>query len=794
MIDEYHFIGIGGIGMSALARLLLEKGKRVNGSDLSTNQMVKKLKNDGANINQGHDEVFLEKMSKVIYSSAVRDDNPEIVKAKKLKCPLLHRSDLLADLMRDSLPLMVAGAHGKTSTSSLLSSVLMHAKLDPTFMVGGIVNQYQTNARYGKGIHFVAEVDESDGSIMKAFGFGCIVTNVDKEHLDYWKSFENIKIGFTKFLKENVKSKKHLFWCIDDVTLREINPDGISYGFSKDADLRISSWKQDGFFIDFDIEYENKQYTNIVIPMIGEHNCLNAASVFGMAIKLGIDEKVIKEAFLNFQGTKRRMQKIAEKNTVTFFDDYAHHPTEINSMLKSLRQAVTERRIIAIFQPHRYSRTKDMLNEYRDCFDSCDELIVTDIYSAHEKKIEGISTKILIDEIKKKRDVKYVPRDEIESYLLQEIKPFDVAVSVGAGDITNLFKLMIPNFSTRKKKLSIALIFGGKSLERDISIRSAKNVYNCLDRDIFDTKLFHINKNGHWQIVDNFEQDLSKDANQLISKDILLQLQRMDLCLPIFHGPNGEDGTIHGFLQTLNLDFVGSDVFSSSLCMDKAASKKLCKSIGLNIADFIEISLFEWKNKKDQILKKITSKFDLSKSVYIKPNRYGSSIGISNVDNMDLLIDALEKAFKYDQHILVEEKIIAREIEIAIIGDDYIEISNVGEILRDNKFYDYEKKYGNSPTKKSISANVSKKEKENLKQIARQVYVLSKCSSMARVDLFLCDDGEIYFNEINTIPGCSENSLFVRTWEGTKIKNATDLLNKIIISALYRKRKINSLV
>jgi UDP-N-acetylmuramate--alanine ligase len=438
MDQSYHFIGIGGIGMSGLAHILLEQGASVTGSDIAPSHVTEQLQEKGANIFIGHSSNHLKSASTVVYSTAVSEENPEFQGARLQNLPALHRSELLHRLMEGYSPLLVTGTHGKTTTSSLLAHLLVNAGMDPAFAVGGIISNLQTNAGHGKGTYFVAEADESDGSFLQYTPYGGIITNIDNDHLDHWKTVDALIQGFKQFI-DSVQSYKHLFWCGDDELLRSLKPKGFSYGFDKKNDLYIENFRQDRWKNIFDIKFKEIEYTEIEIPLIGGHNVLNSAAVFGLGIQLGIPEEKIRKAFSCFKGVSRRAEFKGEKAGVAVFDDYGHHPTEIYATLRAFKQAIGRRRLVVAFQPHRYSRTRDCLAEFGPAFAPADKLIVTDIYSAGEAPLEGVTSSALLEKMKDKAlDVAYVPRDQLCSFVAGCLKPDDVLVTMGAGDITKL--------------------------------------------------------------------------------------------------------------------------------------------------------------------------------------------------------------------------------------------------------------------------------------------------------------------------------------------------------------------
>lgn len=437
--NKFHLIGIGGIGMSALARLLIAKTHKVSGSDQATLGEVEKLKQEGAEVFQGHQsENIQQKETTVVYSTAIKKDNPEIVRAKSLNCTLWHRSDLLSYLMNSYDALAVAGTHGKTTTSALLTHVLISSELSPTYVIGGILTNQQTNSENGEGKYFVLEADESDGSLLKYHPFGSILTNLEEDHLDYYyRDLAHIEECFKQYISQ-IKDPEYFFWCKDCPNLRKINPKGFSYGFHSESDLRILDYKQQGLSLIFSIEFQGTQYREIELSMMGEQNVLNAAAIFGLSLQLKIDEEKIRKAFKTFLGIKRRGERLGSIQNIEFIDDYAHHPTEVKYLMKGLRTAFPKRRIIAIFQPHRYSRIKYFQDGFADSFHKSSEVWLTDTFAAGETPLEGFSEKNYAKEIEAKSGAptRYIPKEDLLNTIVENAQPHDVIVTIGAGDIT----------------------------------------------------------------------------------------------------------------------------------------------------------------------------------------------------------------------------------------------------------------------------------------------------------------------------------------------------------------------
>jgi len=787
MDDHFHFIGIGGIGMSSLAMILLQKETAVSGSDVVFSSLIEKLQKKGAKVHLEHAKKNIQDTMCIVYSTAIDSENVEFVEAKKKDMKMIHRSDLLAQIMKEKKSILVTGTHGKTTVSALLSHVLYYSNYDPSFSVGGEVISLPSHGRWGKGDYFVAEADESDRSFLKLSGFGSIITNIDEDHMEYWTDLEDIKQGYKEFI-EKIESTDHLFWCFEDENLKKIHPKGISYGFSSSADLCIQNFTQKNGNISFDVVFENQIYKNISLPLIGEHNALNALSVFGMCLKLKVNPEDIKKAFLTFKGIKRRCEFIGEHRKTLFFDDYAHHPTEVLSTLKAFRQKVEEKKIVVLFQPHRFSRTNYFIDKFGQCFDSADEVILTDIYSAFEKSDKKISMDIFMQNIKKrtKANVRYIPKDELIEKVSSSLRPLDVFISLGAGDVTDLGKKIFQAYQKRENKHKVALLYGGASQEHEVSCLSAKYIHQCLDTSIYDVQTFAISKEGIWSDEkSDFSPVQIEDRKQHFNQKILSSLSNCDVCIPVFHGPNGEDGMIAAFLEMISLPYVGCDFYSASLCMNKIYIKKLSLLENVMVAPFIELKDFEW-NEKEKYLDEIEK--NLKYPVFVKPVHLGSSIGITLVEDRSAMEKAIDTAFLYGDHVLVEEKVFGQEIEIAILGSDFVHVMTPGEVLTHGKFYDYDQKYIKDEIRGVTPANISDDLKEEAKKAAKRIYQIAGCKGLARVDFFVDTKKRVIFNEINPLPGFTPISLYPKMCHHDGWKEM-ELVDRLIISALYDKRK-----
>lgn len=774
----YHFIGLGGIGMSALARILLQKGVKVQGSDVNRSILLQELEQEGATVQIGHSAELVQAVETVIYSSDIKEDNIEFIRAKEQNLPMLHRSDLLNELMKGKKNLLVTGTHGKTTTTALLAAVLIEAKLDPSFVVGGLIRSLNTNGRAGKGEYFVAEADESDGSFLKTPAYAAIVTNLENDHLDYWGSPRMLDLAFQQFIAQT----EHLFWCCDDPRLKGLQTKGTSYGFSEDADMQITNFKQIKNGVLFDLG----DHEEIELALFGRHNALNAAAVFSLALSLKIPEEAIRRAFKTFSGTARRLEFKGEKHKVSVFDDYGHHPNEIQVTIKALRDRIRERRLVVVFQPHRYSRVRDLFEEFTNCFKDADEVIMTDIYSAGEAPISGISSAALYTRMREKMGAKvhFFPRTHLESGVAVLLKPLDVVLTIGAGDVTKAGEPILNLYAQRAPKFTVGVLFGGASAEHPVSLMSAKNVISGLDTSAYDVKLFGVTKEGEWRQGFDLENP-SRGAK--ITPDILQELLKCDVCIPVFHGPQGEDGMMAAVLDALGLPYVGCDYRSGAICMQKGWTKRVVMHNNVPVVPFFEMKAANYARDPSLLLKKIDEHF--SYPVWIKPVHLGSSIGVSRALNPEEVAKCAELAFSYDDAILVEKEVDGRQIEFSILGNTYIQVALPGEIINHGAFVAYDKKYGATAMEIRVPAELSSVEKQIGCELAEKAYAACGCKGLARVDFFLDKQGHYWFNEINPFPGFTDTSAYPKMWTSSGM-TIQELVDEMLVLAFHRCRQI----
>lgn len=451
-IRKLHFVGIGGVGMSAIAEVMLDKGYEISGSDLSESEVVQKLRAKGAVIYKGHAAANVEGKDAIVLSSAIHQDNPELVQAKKLGLKIFHRSDILAFLLNAAKGIAVAGAHGKTTTSSMISVVLEHAGVDPTILIGGFVDYLNGNAKLGKSDYLVAEADESDGSFLKFYPHIAVVTNIEDDHMDHYGSMENIIKAFIQFVQNLDKENGLAVLCFDNENIRNIAPQldrrYISYALEHEADYTAADIVADGPQTTFTVVYKGEKLGVVTLNIPGRHNVLNALATIAVCHKLGLSIEAIAAGFAVFTGTKRRFQTKFRNDDVWIVDDYAHHPTEIQTTIKAARQTNPKRLVVA-FQPHRYTRTQLLRKEFGSCFKGTDVLILTDIYAASEEPIPGISGRTIVDEVKAQTgvDAVYIEKlADIAPWLEQNRRKGDLIITMGAGNIYTVGETLADGF------------------------------------------------------------------------------------------------------------------------------------------------------------------------------------------------------------------------------------------------------------------------------------------------------------------------------------------------------------
>ena len=452
--ERIHFVGIGGIGMSGLAQVMKDMGFNVQGSDVANNKNVDRCKKIGIKVFTKQRKENIKNSTIIVRSSAIKDNNPEIKSAKNKKLTILKRAEMLANVVSLKKNIVITGSHGKTTSTSLISKILYEAKLDPTIVNGGVINSINNNARFGKGDWAVLEADESDGSFLNLPINYSVLTNIDKEHIDYYKNFKNLKKSFLKFINKTPAVGKS-FLCIDDKEIKKLipkikNKNFLTYGFSKKANFRIFNAIYKKNYSVFDLRICIKGFKNTVIKkirlnLIGRYNILNSVSAIAVSLHIGIKINIIKNSLKKFTGIQRRLTKVHERNNKEFFDDYAHHPTEIKSVLESIKMTYTNRKIIAVFQPHRYSRLKFLKKDFASSFKNSNLVILCPVYAAGEKidknydqiefaKLITLNSNVQVILIKDEKDLR--------KFFIKNLISNELIICMGAGSISKWIREM----------------------------------------------------------------------------------------------------------------------------------------------------------------------------------------------------------------------------------------------------------------------------------------------------------------------------------------------------------------
>ncbi len=739
-LKKFHFVGIGGAGMSALAKILIESGYEVTGSDCADSATVQMLKNLGAKIFIGHDCANIGDVEAIVCSSAIHNDNPEILRAAELKIPRLHRSDINAMLLNSKKGIAVAGAHGKTTTTSMIGFVLFNAGVDPTIIIGGESVDLGTGAILGKGDYLVSEADESDGSFIKLKPSIAVVTNVEDDHLDYYGTVQRIREAFKIFI-ENINPESGVaVLCFDNENLREmaatIDRKIISYAIDNDADFTAKNIQASIEGVSFDVIHGDKILGRVQLAIHGRHNVLNALATIATAMNIGVDFAKIADGLSKFHGAKRRFQTKGNVRNIWIVDDYGHHPTEIAATLKAARET-NPRRIICVFQPHRYTRTQLLLNEFGGAFAGADLLVLTDIYSAGEDKIAGISGESILEQVlaTTNQAVSYIPdREKIAEYLLDNVTPGDLVITMGAGDIYKTADELIELLKKQRQNCKIVVVMGGSSTEAEVSRRTGKAILDAL-----------LSKNYNAEPLELKPQTFAAD----------IKLSNCGIVFNAVHGFYGEDGQLQGTLDMLKIPYTGSNVLAAALTMDKTMTKRVLTSAGIATPKF---AVFRAVDKDKNLAKTIEEKFGLP--VVIKAPSQGSSIGVEIVENAEDIQAAIENSFKYGDEILVEEFISGRELTVAVFGnEDKAKALPIIEITTTTGRYDYETKYKKGASTHICPAEISDELTEKVQALAISAFKICKCAGVARVDMMLSAENIPYVIEINSVPGMTETSL-----------------------------------
>lgn len=746
---SFFLVGIGGAGLSGVALMLKHRGFSVAGTDSTASSVTDDLIAQGIDVHIGHTGEFLKSGDALVLSDAIDlKTSPEVLRAKELGVPLYRRSQVLGWLLRDKKCICVTGTHGKTTTTGMIGAGLRAAGMDPTIVVGANVPEFGGAIVEGKGEWAVVEACEAYDSLRDFDPFIAVLTNLEMDHVDFHGDWEGLKYSIRKFL-ERISEKGDLIFNADDPGVQDlVFRERWERTFMNSFDRK--TW---GFRAPLEEIQKLSSLSARPLSLAGTHNVYNAGAAFEACMETGADPLKTAKGIEGFVGSERRLQVLGD-NSVAFIDDYAHHPTEIGATICALREKYPNRRIVVVFQPHLYSRTKDLIPEFAAALSLADHVVLTDIYPAREDPIPGVSSARIAELISKPVD--YIPnRHLLPRFVANMVKDGDVVVGMGAGNISEFAPALIKELDRGVKK-KVAIIYGGDSAEREISILSGREVQEALKTKGYETSL-----------IDASELLLSKgDLSQFTGE------QRPDVAFLAVHGTNAEDGAIQGLFELLHIPYTGSGVQASAIAMDKQLTKQILGANGLPTPQGLLISA--QPEHASRFVEMITP------PVIVKPNQQGSTVGLSFVREQRDLIPALAKALRYGP-ALVEEWIEGTEISVPVLGDRALPVV---EIVPKSGQYDFASKYVPGATEEIVPARISEELTKRAQEYALTAHRTLNCRGATRTDMIIGEHGIVVL-EVNTLPGMTKTSLLPNSARAAGIDFA-DLCDWIVREALER--------
>ena len=723
-------VGIGGAGMSGLVPLALKEGFMVSGSDAFETPITRGL---GVPITIGHFEALPDHVDALVLTDAIDlATNPEVQVARSRGLKLFRRSQLLGWLLRDHKVAAVTGTHGKTTTTGLLGAALIAAGLDPLVIVGAAVPQFGGPVRAGKGEWAIVEACEAYDGIRDLDPSLVVLTNLELDHADFHGTYAGLKASVLRFVKR-LPAGGALLYASDDKGATEI--------------AALAGVLAEPYMADRGL--------NLALP--GEHNVLNASGALAAAKRIApdADAELLRKGVEGFSGAERRLQVLLDDD-VTVIDDYAHHPTEVLASIQAIRSRFPGRRLVVVYQPHLYSRTKDLGPQLAEALSGADEVVLTDIYPAREEPIPGISSAVLAEWVSVA--CRYIPsRYQLPSRVRRILMPGDIVVGMGAGTIADFAPGLIAELDNRplgglRRPLRIAVLFAGDSSEREVSIHSGREIYAALCRLGHDAFL-----------LDATELLLNRgDVSKLTGPD------RPDLAFLAVHGTHAEDGAIQGFLELLGVPYTGSGIQASALAMDKAMTKRILEANGIRVPRGVTL------RDHDQHV-------PFPVPLVVKPNAEGSTVGVAFVREPSELCPGLAKAFRYGNDVLVEELIEGVEISVPVLAHEPLPPV---EIVPATGLYDFTSKYTPGATQEIVPARLPGDVLAECRRIALAAHRLLGCEGATRTDMIV-RGSEIFVLEINTLPGMTRTSLLPNSAAAAGIDFDT-LCERLVRDALAR--------
>ena len=703
--SRIFLVGIAGAGMSGLARLARTRGLAVAGTDSTLGDEFSRLVAEGFEVSLGHQAEAIQSFHPdvLVLSDAIDlSDSPETQFARENEIPILRRSQLLGWLVNQHRVIAVTGTHGKTTTTGFIGAGLMKAGLDPLVVVGASIPQWGSPIHFGHGEWAVVEACEAYDSFHDLDPEVVVLTNLEPDHLDFHGSWEQLQSSVDGFLS-TIPANGLLVYCEED--------EGARGAASRFSGPKLGYQRSDG------------ESQELSIP--GAHNQLNMLGALQACIHAGVSPDVAATAMSRFSGAERRLQVLRDGDIVVI-DDYAHHPTEIRASIQALRDRYASRRLVVVFQPHLYSRTAEHLNAFAAALDLADVIVLTDIYPAREAPMPGMSSARIAELMAK--DAHYVPsRHLLPRKVANLVSPGDVVVGMGAGNISKFGPDFLDELD-RNGLTRILVLSGGDSAEREISLLSGAQCAQAL------TDAGYVVSTA--DLTDRlFTSGLLKD---------LAGAQRPDLVFLALHGTNGEDGAIQGLLELLHLPYTGSGIQASALAMDKALTKAILAQHGIRTPSGTLLRRGEqWSNSH------------LPGNVVVKPNAQGSTIGLSFVEHPSELANAIERAFRYGDEVLIEEWVRGVEISVPVLNGEALPPV---EIVPSSGQYDFASKYTPGATEEIIPARISPELDSKARELAMAAHRALGCEGATRTDMIIQGD-ELFVLEVNTLPGMTKTSL-----------------------------------
>jgi UDP-N-acetylmuramate--L-alanine ligase len=741
---SFFLVGIGGAGMSALARMLAHRGFAVRGTDSTAGPETQRLAEEGIAVRIGHSGKGLTSTDALVVTDAIDlDASPEVARARELNIPIVRRSQALGWVLKPYKTICITGTHGKTTTTGMIGAGLIAAGLDPTVVVGAAIPQWGGPVREGKGEWAVVEACEAYDSFHDLRPDMVVLTNLELDHVDFHGTWENLRDSVLRFVNRLPKGGALIANNKDDGS-REI-ADAYKAGGGNSQYYAMGTWTNSGQ------DEWNAEPPHLALP--GEHNLYNAAGAWVACLKAGADTNKALDGIAAFTGAERRLQLLHDGD-VKVYDDYAHHPTEIEASLKALRERQNGR-LIVVYQPHLYSRTAPLIDEFAAALSHADLVVLTDIYPAREAPMPGVSSARIAEKVTV--PVKYIPsRHLLPREVAKIAKKGDVVVGMGAGNIAEFGPAFVKELERKDRRPKVAVLYGGDSAEREVSLHSGRAVADALRRKGHEVRLLDIS-----------EGLLSKgDVSALIGPD------RPDVCFLAVHGTNAEDGAIQGLLQLLHLPYTGSCIGASSTAMDKDATKRVLEHHGIRVP-------------KGKLVTNPDEKIDFEGPWVVKPNAQGSTVGISFVEDPEALEWAIARALAYDDAVLVEEWVRGMEISTPILG--YEALPPV-EIATHGEHYDFASKYLPGATEEIVPARLRPEILKEAQRIALEAHRALGCAGATRTDAIVRDPegaAEIVVLEVNTLPGMTATSLLPNSAAAAGIP-FDDLCERLVEEAMKR--------